>query len=152
MKLKLEEWTSLASLGLSAMFVTLLLSFYIFLIGPEGKGPERVVEPGSLLIQLIFISVAPSLALAGSAFAMSKTYGSPIGGMFLIASGIILIAGMTIGVTIVPRIQSQYIVGAVGVAPYIFMPAGAGVAGIGGYMLAVSQKRPIHSRDLDDLR
>jgi hypothetical protein len=152
MKLKLEDWISLASLGLSAMFVALLLSFYIFLIGPEGKGPERVVEPGSLLIQLIFISVAPSLALAGSAFAMAKTYGSPIGGMFLIAAGIILIAGMTIGVTMVPRIQSQYIVGAVGVTPYIFMPAGAGVAGIGGYMLAVSQKKHIHSRNLDDLR
>jgi hypothetical protein len=152
MKLKLEDWISLASLGLSAMFVALLLSFYIFLIGPEGKGPERVVEPASLLIQLIFISVAPSLALAGSAFAMAKTYGSPIGGMFLIAAGIRLITGMTIGVTMVPRIQSQYIVGAVGVAPYIFMPAGAGVAGIGGYMLAVSQKKHIRSRNLDDLR
>jgi len=152
MKLKLEDWTSLASLGLSAMFVALLLSFYIFLIGPEGKGPERVVEPGSLLVQLIFISVAPSLALAGTAFALAKTYGSPIAGMSLIAAGIIIVAGMTIGATMVPRIQSQYIVGAVGAAPYIFLPAGAGVAGIGGYMLAVSQKRHIHSRDLDDLR
>jgi hypothetical protein len=152
MKLKLEDWTSLASLGLSAMFVALLLSFYIFLIGPEGKGPERVVEPGSLLVQLIFISVAPSLALAGTAFALAKTHGSPIAGMSLIAAGIIIVAGMTIGATMVPRIQSQYIVGAVGAAPYIFLPAGAGVAGIGGYMLAVSQRRHIHSRDLDDLR
>jgi hypothetical protein len=152
MKLKLEDWTSLASLGLSAMFVALLLSFYIFLIGPQGKGPERVVEPGSLLIQLIFISVAPALALAGSAFALAKTYGSPIAGMFLIAAGIIIVAGMIIGATMVPRIQNQYIVGAVGAAPYIFMPAGAGVTGIGGYMLAVSQRRRIHSRDLDDLR
>jgi hypothetical protein len=49
MNLKLEDWTSLASLGLAAMFVALLLSFYNFLIGPEGIGPERVVEPGSLL-------------------------------------------------------------------------------------------------------
>jgi hypothetical protein len=32
------------------------------------------------------------------------------------------------------------------------MPAGAGVTGIGGYMLAVSKIRRIHSRDLDDLR
>jgi hypothetical protein len=152
MKLKLEDWTSLGSLGLSAMFVVLLLSFYNFLIGPEGNGPERVVEPGSLLIQLIFISAAPCLVLAGFAFALSRPSGSLTGGMFLIASGIILIAGMTIGVTMVSRIQSQYIVGAVGVAPYIFIPAGAGVAGIGGYMLAVSQKRHIHSRDLDDLR
>ncbi|HYY40151.1 MAG TPA: hypothetical protein VE692_02775, partial [Nitrososphaera sp.] len=112
--MKLEDWTSLASLGLSAMFVVLLLSFYNFLIGPEGKGPEQVVEPGSLLIQLIFISAAPCLVLAGFAFAMAKRYGSPIGGIFLIASGIIMVAGMTIGVTMVPKVQNQYVVGAVG--------------------------------------
>jgi hypothetical protein len=152
MKLKLEDWTSLASLGLSAMFVALLLSFYIFLIGPEGQGPERVVEPGSLLIQLIFISAAPCLVLAGFAFALARTSGSIIGGIFLIAAGIIIVAGMAIGIPMVPRIQSQYIVGAVPAAPYIFMPAGAGVIGIGGYLIAVSQKRHIHSRDLDDLR
>ena len=50
MNFKLEDWTSLASLGLAVMFVALLLSFYNFLIGPQGIGPERVVEPGSLLL------------------------------------------------------------------------------------------------------
>jgi hypothetical protein len=152
MTLKLEDWTSLASLGLAAMFVALLLSFYNFLIGPEGIGPERVVEPGSLLLQLIFISAAPCLILAGFAFVLSKTYGSPIGGALLLAAGVMIVAGMAIGITMVPEIPSQYIVGAVGVAPFIFMPAGAGVAVIGGYMLAVSKRRYIHSRDLDDLR
>ncbi len=152
MNLKLEDWTSLASLGLAAMFVALLLSFYNFLIGPEGIGPERVVEPGSLLIQLIFISAAPCLVLAGFAFVMAKTYGSRIGGALLVAAGIIIVAGMVIGLTMVPKIPSQYIVGAVGIAPFIFIPAGAIVTGIGGYMLAVSKRRRIHSRDLDDLR
>jgi hypothetical protein len=148
----MEDWTSLASLGLAAMFVALLLSFYNFLIGPGGMGPERVVEPGSLLLQLIFISAAPCLVLAGFAFAMAKTYGSPVGGALLVAAGITIVAGMVIGVTMVPKIPSQYIVGAVGVAPFIFMPAGAGVTGIGGYMLTVSKRRRIHNRDLDDLR
>ena len=152
MNLQMEGWTSLASLGLAAMFVALLLSFYNFLIGPEGIGPERVVEPGSLLIQLIFISAAPCLVLAGFAFVMAKTYGSPIGGTLLVAAGIIIVAGMVIGLTMVPKIPSQYIVGAVGIAPFIFIPAGAIVTGIGGYMLAVSKRRRIHSRDLDDLR
>ncbi|HEX2169686.1 MAG TPA: hypothetical protein VHF65_05240 [Nitrososphaera sp.] len=152
MNLKLEDWTSLASLGLAIMFVALLLSFYNFLIGPEGIGPERVVEPGSLLLQLIFISAAPCIVLAGFAFAMAKTEGSPIGGSLLIAAGVIIVAGMAVGLTMVPRIPSQYIVGAVGVAPFIFMPAGAGITGIGGYMLAVSKRRRIHNRDLDDLR
>lgn len=152
MNLQMEGWTSLASLGLAAMFVALLLSFYNFLIGPEGIGPERVVEPGSLLIQLIFISAAPCLVLAGFAFVMAKTYGSRIGGALLVAAGIIIVAGMVIGLTMVPKIPSQYIVGAVGIAPFIFIPAGAIVTGIGGYMLAVSKRRHIHSRDLDDLR
>ncbi|HEU0144620.1 MAG TPA: hypothetical protein VFQ47_07525 [Nitrososphaera sp.] len=152
MNLQMEGWTSLASLGLAAMFVALLLSFYNFLIGPEGIGPERVVEPGSLLIQLIFISAAPCLVLAGFAFVMAKTYGSRIGGALLVAAGIMIVAGMVIGVTMVPKIPSQYIVGAVGIAPFIFIPAGAIVTGIGGYMLAVSKRRRIHSRDLDDLR
>ena len=152
MNLQMEGWTSLASLGLAAMFVALLLSFYNFLIGPEGIGPERVVEPGSLLLQLIFISAAPCLVLAGFAFVMAKTYGSRIGGALLVAAGIIIVAGMVIGLTMVPKIPSQYIVGAVGIAPFIFIPAGAIVTGIGGYMLAVSKRRRIHSRDLDDLR
>ena len=152
MNLQMEGWTSLASLGLAAMFVALLLSFYNFLIGPEGIGPERVVEPGSLLIQLIFISAAPCLVLAGFAFVMAKTYGSRIGGALLVAAGIIIVAGMVIGLTMVPKIPSQYIVGAVGIAPFIFIPAGAIVTGIGGYMLAASKRRRIHSRDLDDLR
>jgi hypothetical protein len=158
MKLKLEDWSSLGSLALSAMFVALLLSFYIFLIGPEGKGPEQVVEPGSLLLQLIFISVAPSLVLAGVAFVLSKTYGSAIAGALLVLTGLVLAVGMAIGATMVPRIQGQYIVGGVATAPYIFLPAGVGVVGTGGYMLAISQMRKgrnrthITSRDMDDLR
>jgi hypothetical protein len=152
MSLQLEDWTSLASLGLAAMFVALLLSFYNFLIGPEGTGPERVVEPGSLLLQLIFISAAPCLVLAGFAFIMAKSNGSSVGGALLIAAGVMIVTGMVIGVTMVAKIPSQYIVGAVGVAPFIFMPAGAGVTGIGGYMLAVSKRRSIHNRDLGDLR
>ena len=152
MNLKLEDWTSLASLGLAVMFVALLLSFYNFLIGPEGIGPERVVEPGSLLVQLIFISAAPCIVLAGFVFAMAKSYGSPIGGSLLVTAGVLIVVGMAVSLTMVPRIPSQYIVGAVGVAPFIFMPAGAGIMGIGGYMLTVSKRRRIHSRDLDDLR
>src|SRR3712207_4353461 len=100
MNLKLEDWTSLASLGLGIMFVALLLSFYNFLIGPEGIGPERVVEPGSLLLQLIFISAAPCMVLAGFVFAMAKSDGSPIGGSLLVTAGVIIVIGMAVGLTI----------------------------------------------------
>jgi hypothetical protein len=153
MNLKLEDWISLASLGLGAMFIMLLLSFYNFLIGPEGIGPERVVEPGTLLVQLIFISAAPCIILAGFAFIMAKSYGSSMGGAVLIGAGVIIVLGTAIAVTMVPKIPSQYIVGAVGFAPFIFMPAGAAITGLGSYMLAVSKrKKHIHNKDLDDLR
>ena len=151
MNLKLEDWTSLASLGLSAMFVVLLLSFYNFLIGPEGKGPENVVDPGTLILQETFISGAPSVVLAGFVFGMAKSNGVRVGGMLLIASGLLMIAGMTAGIPLLARIPPQYVVGVVGYAPYFFMTAGAGVAAVGGYLIAATKRRPISS-DLDDLR
>jgi hypothetical protein len=151
MKIKLEDWTALASLGLSAMFVVLLLSFYNFLIGPEGKGPERVVDPGTLILQETFISGAPSVVLAGFVFGMARTFGTRLGGILLIASGLLMIFGMAAGIPLLVRIPAQYIVGIVGYVPYFFMSAGAGVVSVGGYLIAATRRRPISS-DLDDLR
>ena len=151
MKLKLEDWTSIASLGLSAMFAVLLLSFYNFLIGPEGEGPERVVDPGSLMLQIIFISAAPCVVLAGFVFGMARTYGARIGGTVLLAGGIIMIAGMAASLPLLARIPEQYVVGTVGYVPYFFIAAGVGMAAVGGYLVAASKRRPISS-NLDDLR
>lgn len=150
MKLKLEDWTSLASFGLSVMFVALLLSFYNFLIGPEGEGPERVVDPGSLMLQIIFISAAPGLALAGFAFGMGRSFGTKVGGVALLAGGIIMTAGMAVSLQLMARIPDQYIVGVVGIAPYFFMGAGVGVAAVGGYLIAALKRRRMSN--LDDLR
>lgn len=150
MKLKLEDWTSIASLGLSAMFAVLLLSFYNFMIGPEGEGPERVVDPGSLMLQIIFISAAPCVVLAGFVFGMAKTNGARIGGTVLLAGGIVMIAGMAASLPLLARIPEQYVVGTVGYVPYFFIAAGAGVTAVGGYLVAASKRRPIRS-NLDDL-
>ena len=150
MNLKLEDWTSLASLGLCIMFVVLLISFYNFLIGPEGKGPDRVVEPGNLVLQEVFISGAPSIALAGFVFGMARSFGTRTGGAMLLASGMIMVAGMAAGIQLLPKIPDQYVVGVVGVAPYFFIAAGVGVAAVGAYLVVATKRRPIRS-DLDDL-
>jgi hypothetical protein len=149
--MKLESWMSIASLGLSVMFVALLLSFYNFLIGPDGEGPSRVVDPGSLLLQQIFISAAPSLVLAGFVFGMARTFGTRIGGTLLIASGVTMVSGMVIGIPMLERIDDQFIVGPMPYVPYFFAGAGAGVIGVGAYLLVISGKRARYS-NLDELR
>ncbi|MEM2141227.1 MAG: hypothetical protein QXJ74_03760 [Nitrososphaera sp.] len=146
--MKMETWVALASLGLSVMFVALVISFYNFLIGPEGQGPDRVVDPAGLLIQQVSISAGPSIILAVFSFVMAKGTGNKQAGVFLIGAGIIMIAGMFFASTLVPLIKNEFVVGGVGIVPYPFMVAGAGMAGLGGY-LASKKARATH---LDDLR
>lgn len=147
--MKLETWVSLASLGLSAMFVALIISLYTFLIGPEGEGPTRVVDPGGLLIQQVSISAAPSVILAGFVFALARTTGNRPAGLILVGAGVVMLAGMIYAAGLVPAIPRQYVVGGVGVVPYLFAAAGAAVAGLGAYLAA---RKPRLAGTLDDLR
>jgi hypothetical protein len=62
-----------------------------------------------------------------------------------------MIVGMAVGTTMVPHIQRQYVISGIDSVPYIFMAAGAGVVGAGGYLVAMSRKKFAHT-DLDDLR
>ena len=149
--MKLETWTSIAALGLSVMFVTILLSFYNFLLGPNGEGPDRVVDPGALLYQEIFISAIPCLVLVGFVFFNARTHGDKPAGMIIIGAGIVMIVGMTVGTTMVPHIQRQYVIGGIDSVPYVFMVAGAVVVAVGGYLVAMCRKKFAHT-DLDDLR
>lgn len=109
-----------------------------------------MVDPGSLMIQIIFISAAPSLALAGFAFGLGKSFGAKLGGIAVVAAGIIMIAGMIASLQMLSQIADQYVVGIVGVVPYFFMAAGTGVVIVGGLLLAALKKRRISN--LDDLR
>jgi hypothetical protein len=106
-----------------------------------------VVDPAGLLIQQISISAGPSIILAVFSFVMAKGTGNRQAGMFLVGAGVIMIAGMAYGTTLVPLIKNEFIVGGVGIVPYPFMAAGAGMAGLGGY-LASKKARTTH---LDDL-
>lgn len=149
--MKLETSISAASLGLSVMFVVILISFYNFLVGPEGRGPDRVVDPPALLIQEVFISAVPSVILAAVAFFLTRTVGNKPAGLFLIAGGIVMIAGMVVSTGLLPKIPDQLKAGGIAVVPYIFMGAGAGVAAIGAYLTVVSKKARM-AGNLDDLR
>jgi hypothetical protein len=147
--MKLETWVSIASLALSAMFVALMISLYNFLIGPGGLGPQQVVDPQGLLGELVSISGAPAVILAGIAFAMSKAFGTKSGGLLLIAAGIVMIAGMAVTATMVPRIGPQFFVPGIDSVPYVFMAAGAGIIATGVILLIKISRR---TQSLDDLR
>jgi hypothetical protein len=91
------------------------------------------------------------VVLAGFVFGMAKSNGVRVGGTLLIASGVLMIAGMAAGLPLLARIPSQYVIGVVGYAPYFFMAAGASVAGVGVYLVAATKRKRVSS-DLDDLR
>jgi hypothetical protein len=145
--MKLESGIALASLGLSVMFVALILSFYNFLIS-QSIDPTRIIDPAGLLIQQVSISAAPSIILAVVSFVMTRSTGNRQVGMFLIVGGIIMAAGMYYSTSLVPLIKNEFVVGGVGFVPYPFMGAGVGVAALGGYL---ASKTPRTTR-LDDLR
>ncbi|HJU59319.1 MAG TPA: hypothetical protein VJ583_06185, partial [Nitrososphaeraceae archaeon] len=138
--LELESWLSLGSLGLSIMFVLLLTSFYNFLIGTEGKGPERFVDINGVIIKTISISGAPSLILAGIAFGLSKNYGNKLSGLLLSLSGIIIIIGMIICINFTSNITSEFNRPILVIVPYIFIFGGIGIFIIGLLLYLKSKK------------
>ena len=140
-KLELENWLSLGSLGLSIMFVLLLISFYNFLIGSEGKGPDRFVDIDGVIIKTISISAAPSLILAGIAFGLSKNYGNKLSGLLLSFSGIIIIIGMIIPINFTSNIPSEFYQPILVIVPYIFIVGGIGVFIIGLLLYLKSKKK-----------
>ena len=137
---KLETWAALGSLGMGIMFVALLLSFFKFLIGPKGNGPDVYVDPGGAMIQLVSISGAPCLILAGTVFGLVKSYGADHAAIILIATGITLVIGMIVAWMWIPKINEQFIVGGMDVIPMIFLIAGLSISILGGYLFRKSKK------------
>jgi hypothetical protein len=137
--INLETWISLGSLFMAIMFIALIISFYSFLVGPDGKGPGIYVDPQGVLIQIISISGVPSLILAGTVFGFQKKYESMHAALILIAAGIILIVGMFIAMTILPKINATYIIAGMDLILYIFVIGGIGIACFGCYLLNESK-------------
>lgn len=122
------------------MFVLLLTSFYNFLIGTDGKGPERFVDINGVIIKTISISAAPSLILAGIAFGLSKNYGNKLTGLLLASSGIIISIGMMISLNLTTKIISEFYQPILVLVPYIFIFGGIGIFIIGLVLYLKSKK------------
>jgi hypothetical protein len=127
----LETAVSLASLGLIVMAVLLLYSFISFLIGPDSQGPDIVVQPEGVLIQIVSISSAPGIILAGVTYGLVKNYGSRKIGIILCISGIVLITGNILVQDIIPKIPEILFVPGIVLLTYALLVAGIGIVVIG---------------------
>lgn len=142
---KLETSVSLASLGLIIMFVLLLYSFISFLIGPQSQGPDIVVQPEGVLIQIVSISAAPGIILAGITYGLIKNYGSRKIGIILCISGIVLIIGNILVQDMISKIPQILFVPGLIPLTYALLAAGIGIVVIGiiVFMREGKIKRPI---------
>jgi hypothetical protein len=143
----LETWVSVASLGLIIMFVLLLASFSTFLVGPNEKGPDIYVQPPGVVVQIVSISGAPGVILAGVAYGLAKNYGSKSSGTILVITGAILIAGMLYVGTIYPRILEIYRVPSFEILRYGFIAAGIGTVIVGTILLRKPEKQRLNTTD-----
>ena len=142
---KLETSVSLASLGLIVMFVLLLYSFISFLIGPQSQGPDIVVQPEGVLIQIVSISAAPGIILAGITYGLIKNYGSRKIGIILCISGSVLIFGNILVQDMILKIPQILFVPGLVPLTYALLAAGIGIVVIGiiVFMREGKIKRPI---------
>jgi len=141
---KLETAVSLASLGLIVMFVLLLYSFISFLIGPTSKGPDIVVQPEGVLIQVVSISAAPGIILVGITYGLVKNYGSKNVGIILCVSGIVLLIGTILIQSMIPKIPQIVFVPGIVPLTYIFLAAGIGIIITGIIVFMREGKRKPH--------
>lgn len=123
----LETSVSLASLGLIVMFILIMYSFISFLIGPQSQGPDIVVQPEGVLIQVVSISAAPGIILAGVTFGLVRYYGSRKIGTIICICGIVLIIGNIVVLTMIPKIPQILFVPGIIPLTYGLLAAGFGV-------------------------
>ena len=128
---KLETSVSLASLGLIVMFVLLMYSFISFIIGPQSQGPDIVVQPEGVLIQVVSISAAPGIILAGITYGLVRCYGSRKIGIILCISGIVLIIGNIIILSMIPKIPQILFVPGIIPLTYGLLAGGIGIIVLG---------------------
>ena len=135
---KLESWTSIGALAMGSLFVSMMISFYAFLVGPEGEGPNVDVDPGAVLAQTISISGAPGLILAGVVFGLSFRSRNVFAGLILILTGFVLSVGMWIAFTMIEDIDIQFRTTGLDYAPKIFLAAGIGIIILGAYIAKIA--------------
>ena len=137
---KFESWVAFGALGMGVLFVALLISFYNFLIGAGGHGPQVAVDPQGVLVMIVSISGVPSLILAGAVVGLSRSKPERPSGIILIVTAAIMIGGMVEAWLVFSNIDKSFIVPGMDLVPLIFVAGGIGVGAIGAYLIVESKK------------
>lgn len=125
----IEKYLAVAALGLFAMFGGEINVLYKYLINPTSE-----VDPEPKVLMYISIGAAPAMSIAGTAFLMSKRYGSRSIGAIIVAGGLILLGSMYYANTLIPKIDKNYLVYTVGIVPQLFMLVSLPIIGIGAWL------------------
>jgi len=133
----IEKYIAIAALGLFAMFAGEVNVFYNYLTHPNVE-----TEPEAKLLMYISIGAAPASVMAGTAFIMSKRYGSRQIGALIVIGGAILLVGMIVANMTLPRIDANYRIYTVETIPTLFMGVSVAVMAAGGFLFR-TKKRPV---------
>jgi len=131
----IEKWIAAASLGLFIMFVAEILTVFNYLINPSQE-----IQPGGKILQFISIGVAPAVILAGTAFLLSRRYGSRSIAAMIIAGGAILLVGMYYANTLLLQISKSYLVTEVTITPPLFMAISIPIMIVGAILFRIKPK------------
>jgi len=131
----IEKWVAAASLGLFIMFVAEILTVFNYLINPSQE-----IQPGGKILQYISIGVAPAVILAGTAFLLSRSYGSRSIAAMIIAGGAILLVGMYYANTLLLQISKSYLVTEVTITPPLFMAISIPIMIVGVILFRIKPK------------
>lgn len=131
----IEKWVAAASLGLFIMFVAEILTVFNYLINPSQE-----IQPGGKILQYISIGAAPAVILAGTAFLLSRRYGSRSIAAMIIAGGAILLVGMYYANTLLLQISKSYLVTEITITPPLFMAISIPVMIVGAILFRIKPK------------
>lgn len=112
------------------MFVAQVNVLYNFLIDPI-----QGIETTPKLLQFISISVAPASILAAVSYIMSRRYGSRSIGAMIIASGVIIILGMTHAYMLIEDIDPKLHNPVIEALPIVFAVIGIPIILVGASLL-----------------
>ncbi|MGH9876463.1 MAG: hypothetical protein ACRD5H_02405 [Nitrososphaerales archaeon] len=133
LNIKLETGLALAAIGLHAMFIAYITSFYVALSRPIDIG-SVILIPWQLLIVGIFLFGLPGFGLAGISYIIARRDVPRIVSVILIAQGIMMPLGMLYSSMLANNIVEDYKSDRFLAVPQIFLIAGFAPIGLGVHL------------------